>query len=99
MGISVSDSKRFELARRISGWPGLVSGPPAELVADSLVLLDHLGEANNLVDVGSGGGVPGPPLKIARPGLRVTLVEADQAKAAFLVTACAALGLEGVEVL
>jgi 16S rRNA (guanine527-N7)-methyltransferase len=99
MGISVNDSKLVELARMISGWPGLVSGPPAELVADSLVLLDHLGEANNLVDVGSGGGLPGLPLKIARPGLRVTLVEADQAKAAFLVTACAALGLEGVEVL
>ena len=47
----------------------------------------------------SGGGLPGLPLKIARPDLRVTLVEADQSKAAFLVKACAALGLDGVEVL
>ncbi len=93
------DSKLQELARLISEWPGLVSGPTGELVADSLVLLDHLGEAEKVVDVGSGGGLPGLPLKIVLPGLRMTLVEADQAKAAFLVRACAALGLRDVEVL
>jgi 16S rRNA (guanine527-N7)-methyltransferase len=37
-------------------------------------------------------------LKIARPHLELTLIEADQDKAAFLVHACAQLGLEGVEV-
>jgi len=99
MGISVNDSKLVELARLISEWPGLVSRPAGELIEDSLVLLDHLGEATRLVDVGSGGGLPGLPLKIARTGLSVTLVEADQAKAAFLVRACAALGLRDVEVL
>src|SRR5229473_6092087 len=99
MGMSVNDSKLAELARLISEWPGLVSRPAAELIEDSLVLLDHLGEATRLVDVGSGGGLPGLPLKIARTGLSVTLVEADQAKAAFLVRACAALGLRDVEVL
>jgi 16S rRNA (guanine527-N7)-methyltransferase len=99
MGISVNDSKLDQLARLISEWPGLVSGPAAELVDDSLVLLELLGEATSVVDVGSGGGLPGLPLKIARPDLKVTLVESDQAKAAFLVEACAKLGLEGVEVL
>jgi 16S rRNA (guanine527-N7)-methyltransferase len=98
MGISVIDSKLVELARLISEWPGLVSGPAADLIADSLVLLDHLGEADKVVDVGSGGGLPGLPLKIARPGLSMTLIESDQAKAAFLVRACAALGLHDVEV-
>src|SRR5882672_1769582 len=98
MGISVNDSKLVELARLISEWPGLVSGPAADLVGDSLVLLEHLGDARKLVDLGSGGGLPGLPLKIARPDLSVTLVEADQGKAAFLVRACAALGLEDVEV-
>ncbi len=83
----------------ISAWPGLVSGPAAELVEDSLVLLEHLGEARTLVDVGSGGGLPGLPLKIARPDLAITLVEADQQKAAFLVQACAALRLSDVDVL
>lgn len=66
---------------------------------DSAVLLDHLGEAVRVVDVGSGGGLPGLPLAIARPELEVTLVEADQVKAAFLVQACAALGLRKVDVL
>jgi 16S rRNA (guanine527-N7)-methyltransferase len=99
MGISVNDSKLVELARLISEWPGLVSRRADELVDDSLVLLDHLGQARTVVDVGSGGGLPGLPLKIARPHLDMTLVEADQAKAAFLVRACAALGLQGVQVL
>ena len=82
----------------ISEWPGLVSGPPQQLIEDSLVLLDHLGQSHTLVDVGSGGGLPGLPLKICRPELAVTLIEADQAKAAFLVQACARLGLRDVEV-
>jgi 16S rRNA (guanine527-N7)-methyltransferase len=98
MGISVMDSRLSELARMISAWPGLVAGPAERLVQDSLVLLDHLGTAASLVDVGSGGGLPGLPLKIMRPELAVTLVEADQAKAAFLVQACTALGLREVEV-
>jgi 16S rRNA (guanine527-N7)-methyltransferase len=83
----------------IEAWPGLVSGPATPLVADSLVLLPFLGQARRVVDVGSGGGLPGLPLKIARPELEVTLIEADQAKAAFLVQAAARLGLRGVEVL
>ncbi|GAC1484945.1 MAG: hypothetical protein PVSMB9_10830 [Candidatus Dormibacteria bacterium] len=99
MGISVKDSKLVELARLISEWPGLTSRPAAELIDDSLVLLDHLGEAHKAVDVGSGGGLPGLPLKIARPDLSMTLVEADQDKAAFLVRACAVLGLHDVQVL
>ena len=82
----------------IEAWPGLVSGPADELIADCLVLLEHLGPARNLVDVGSGGGLPGLPLKLALPDLEVTLVEADQAKAAFLIQAAARLGLRGVEV-
>src|SRR6266566_6077100 len=98
MGISVKDSKLAQLAGMISEWPGLVSGPADQLIDDALVLLDHLGDAKRLVDVGSGGGLPGLPLKIARPELAVTLVEVDSGKAAFLVQACARLGLVDVEV-
>jgi 16S rRNA (guanine527-N7)-methyltransferase len=98
MGISMSDSKLAELARMIESWPGLVSARPAELIDDSLVLLDFLGDAARLVDVGSGGGLPGLPLKLARPDLHVTLVESDQGKAAFLVQAAARLQLSDIEV-
>jgi 16S rRNA (guanine527-N7)-methyltransferase len=98
MGISVTDSKLVELARLIAEWPGLVGRPDLDLVMDSLVLLEHLGPAIRLVDVGSGAGLPGLPLKIERPDLSVTLVEADQRKSAFLVQACAVLGLKDVEV-
>jgi len=82
-----------EYVRLLDSWPGLVSGPSQPLVEDSLVLFQHLGDAESLIDVGSGGGMPGLPLKIARPELRVTLLEADRRKAAFLIHAAAHLHL------
>jgi len=94
----VNDSKLAELARLIDGWHGLVSGPAADLIDDCLVLVDQLAGVDSLVDVGSGGGLPGLPLKIALPQLAVTLVEADGRKAAFLTDACARLGLGHVSV-
>ena len=82
----------------ISEWPGLVARPDPGLIEDCLVLVEHLGDARKVVDVGSGGGLPGLPLKIVRPDLELTLIEADQDKAAFLVHACAQLGLDDVRV-
>jgi 16S rRNA (guanine527-N7)-methyltransferase len=67
----------------------------------AMPLLDRL-KANaplRLVDVGSGGGMPGLPLKIAFPALRVTLVESIGKKAAFLKETVEQLGLHDVEVL
>jgi 16S rRNA (guanine527-N7)-methyltransferase len=93
------DSKLVLLAKMISEWPGLVARPDLALIEDCLVLIDYLGDARTVVDVGSGAGLPGLPLKIARPDLELTLVESDQDKAAFLVHACATLGLSDVEVL
>src|ERR1051326_630914 len=87
-------SKLATYARLLASWPGLVSGDAAPLVEDSLALLDHLGDAATLVDVGSGGGMPGLPLQLARPDLRVTLVEADRRRAAFLVHAAAELDVD-----
>src|SRR2546425_6096939 len=98
MGISMTNSKLEEFAQLIRAWPGLMARTDRALIDDGLVLLDHLGSARSLVDVGSGAGLPGIPIKIERPDLDVTLIEADQAKAAFLVHACAALQLQHVMV-
>src|SRR5258706_14987150 len=98
MGISMEDSKLDQFARLISEWPGLMARPDRALIDDSLVLLEHLGAAGRLIDVGSGAGLPGIVLNIARPELEVTLIEADQANAALLVHACAMLRLENVAV-
>ncbi len=65
---------------------------------DSLAVLPHLGEFASLVDVGSGGGLPGIPLAIARPLMAVTLVEASHKKATFLQQAKIELKLDNVSI-
>ncbi len=64
---------------------------------DALAILPHVG-AGPLLDVGSGGGLPGIPLAIARPDLSVTLVDTVQKKAAFLQQAAIELELKSVAV-
>lgn len=51
-----------------------------------------------VIDVGSGGGMPGLPLAIARPDLSFALLDSVGKKTAFLERAVAALGLGNVEV-
>jgi len=51
-----------------------------------------------VVDVGSGAGFPGVPMKIVRPDLRVVLVEASRRRVAFLEHLRAALDLPDVEI-
>jgi 16S rRNA (guanine527-N7)-methyltransferase len=50
------------------------------------------------IDIGTGAGFPGLPVKIVRPDLESTLLEATRKKAEFLTMAVEALGLEGVSV-
>ena len=64
---------------------------------DSLAILPHL-DTGPLLDVGSGGGLPGIPLAIARPGLSVGMVDTVQKKASFLQQASIELGLKNVTV-
>jgi 16S rRNA (guanine527-N7)-methyltransferase len=67
-------------------------------VLDSLAVLPYLGEGN-LLDVGSGGGLPGIPLAIARPEMAVTLLDSNQKKSAFLQQAAIELQLPNVTVI
>lgn len=69
-------------------------------IFDSLTLLPVLAsvEARRVVDVGSGGGVPGLPLAIVMPEVSFTLVEATGKKARFLELAVQRLGLHNVTV-
>lgn len=59
---------------------------------DSLTLAPHV-DGDSLVDIGSGAGLPGIPVAIARPTLRVTLVETAGKKARFQREAVRHLGL------
>ncbi len=56
-------------------------------------------QRGRLADVGSGGGFPGLPLKILRPGLHVFLVESNLKKATFLAEVVRELGLTDIQVL
>ena len=74
----------------------------AEMVSvhllDSLAVLPQLGKISSLADVGSGAGLPGIPLALAWPELRVTLIESSHKKASFLQQAKIELELANVGV-
>jgi 16S rRNA (guanine527-N7)-methyltransferase len=63
-------------------------------LVDSYELSKLLGRGERVLDVGSGGGVPGVPLAILRPDLSVTLSESTQKKARALEAIVAELGLD-----
>jgi 16S rRNA (guanine527-N7)-methyltransferase len=67
---------------------------------DSLTPLPFLDRPEGtLIDLGSGGGFPGIPLRIALPGLQLFLVEALRKKSSFLSQVIRSLGLGGVQVI
>lgn len=69
-----------------------------EHVLDSLscFLVSSLASSESLVDVGSGAGLPGIPIKLLGERIRVTLMESVEKKALFLDHAVRELDLEGV---
>lgn len=74
---------------------------PAEMITlhllDSLAVLPHI-QAERLLDVGSGAGLPGIPLAICLPELKVTVLDSIEKKASFMRQAKAELGLANLEV-
>ena len=65
---------------------------------DSLLSLDLVELPSPLIDMGSGPGLPGIPLKIARPDVQMILAEPRGGRADFLSEVCTELGLRGIEV-
>lgn len=94
------------LVRQYHGTLDLVS--PAglerwdELLADALlygeVIAELAPDAEAVLDIGSGAGLPGIPLAVSRPDLAFLLVERRRRRSAFLQLAAGQLGLDNVEV-
>jgi 16S rRNA (guanine527-N7)-methyltransferase len=103
-------STRLPLAERYAGLlatDGVVRGliGPREAprlwerhLLNCAVLGDLVPEGATVCDIGSGAGLPGLVLAIARPDLRITLVEPLLRRTTFLEEVVSALGLDHVEV-
>lgn len=102
--------KQLPLAVRYAGWlagEGTVRGliGPREVprlwerhILNCAVVAEVIGEGSTVADVGSGAGLPGLVLAIARPDLAVTLIEPLLRRSTFLDEVVADLGLGNVEV-
>ena len=76
-----------------------ISDPRAmiiKLLLEPLVALSYLPARGTLLDVGSGAGIPGIPLKIARDSFEVHLLESRAKKVSFLKHVIRELGLSGI---
>jgi len=74
---------------------------PAEMVTkhllDSLAILPYL-EEGEIIDVGTGPGIPGIPLSLTRPSGRFTLLDSNSKKTRFVTQAIMELGIKNVTV-
>lgn len=94
MGIELPESAHDKLvayAALLAKWNKVYNltaiRDPAQMMShhlfDALSVLPHLAGVSRLADVGSGGGLPGIPLAIARPDMSVTSIETVNKKATF----------------
>jgi 16S rRNA (guanine527-N7)-methyltransferase len=109
LGLDLSDAQLAQLMdylALLSKWNAVYNltavRDPAQMVTqhllDSLSVVPAFADAKNVLDVGAGGGLPGMVLAIARPDMRVSLIDTVHKKTAFLTQAKAELGLSNVTV-
>jgi 16S rRNA (guanine527-N7)-methyltransferase len=66
---------------------------------DAILPSTHIPREGQLLDIGTGGGFPGIPLKILRPGQPMTLIDGSRKKINFVKYVIRQLGLENIEAL
>ena len=66
-------------------------------IADSLIISPSLNK--NVLDLGSGGGLPGIPLAITNPNKEFYLIESNTKKSSFLLHTTSRLGLDNISVI
>jgi 16S rRNA (guanine527-N7)-methyltransferase len=109
MNIALSDAQQGQLMdylALLAKWNSVYNltslRDPMQMVThhllDSLAAVPAFEGAVNVLDVGAGGGLPGIVLAIARPGMKVSLVDTVHKKTAFLTQVKAELGLANVTV-
>lgn len=64
---------------------------------DSVLPLAEISKNASIIDVGTGAGFPGVPLKILRPDIKLTLLDSLNKRIEFLKRLCQLLNLQGVE--
>ena len=108
MGMSLNRSETVQFsahAKELMAWNQKINltaiTDPTELAVkqflDTIPLSLLPPPRSRVLDIGSGGGFPGIPLKILRPDLHVTLIDASRKKASFLKHVIRSLGLKGIE--
>lgn len=74
---------------------------PKEIIikhfVDSLTVLDKIKDENSIIDVGTGAGFPGIPIKIACPDIKVILLDSLNKRINFLNEVIKELNLENIE--